>query len=184
MEFSDRELQLSYDSLSDLQRWQITNHLQFEKSPLLWFYLQRKDCGRERKSEKQICDEFLDSKFVSADPTQRNYIRQDDGQYALSPTPVILQPAFADVWSKRIIDSVDGSRSVRSVFQQLNIETTFQAVNKLRLKLTTPAFPFLRAVGSLETGADRRQRLIDESELVENRLQELKNIKRKPLTGY
>lgn len=184
MEFSDRELQSSYDSLIDLQRWQITNHLQFDKSPLLWFYLQRKDCGRVRKSEKQIGEEFLDSKFVKADATQRNYLRNDNGQYALSPTPVIPQPAFMDDWSKGIFDSIDGRRSLRSIFHQLRIETTFQAVNKLRLKLTTPAFPFLIAADVLETETDRRQRLVAESKLQENSRQELKNIKRKPLTGY
>ncbi|HKN83723.1 MAG TPA: class I SAM-dependent methyltransferase, partial [Pyrinomonadaceae bacterium] len=43
MEFGDEELQSSYDALPDSRRWQVTNLLLFDKSPLLWFYLRHND---------------------------------------------------------------------------------------------------------------------------------------------
>ena len=63
MRWTDRDLQARYDALPDLTRWQISNLLMAEQSPMLWFYLQRADCGRPIKSEPQIVGEFLDRRF-------------------------------------------------------------------------------------------------------------------------
>ncbi|HKX33398.1 MAG TPA: class I SAM-dependent methyltransferase, partial [Blastocatellia bacterium] len=52
MEFGDPVVQTHYDSLPDLNRWQITNLLMLEQSPMIWFHLQRTDSGRQRKSER------------------------------------------------------------------------------------------------------------------------------------
>src|SRR5215216_3241077 len=54
MEFEDPQLRSQYESLPDLDRWQVTNLLMLEKSPMLWFYMQRKDSGRERKTEAEV----------------------------------------------------------------------------------------------------------------------------------
>ena len=42
-------------------RWQITNLLAVEKSPSLCFYVQRNDSDAVRKSEQEVCDDFLDT---------------------------------------------------------------------------------------------------------------------------
>jgi len=180
MEFSDPELQDHYDSLPDLRRWQASNLLLFEKSPLLWFYLQHKDCGRERKSERQICEEFLQTKFVRSSTTQRSYVAGDDGTYRLSSNSVSFPPAPSDILLRKVVDSVDAKVSMRDIFQQLEIDSTFQMVNQLRLKLTTIAFPYLRTVEVVENeSVDEQEQGIKAKELKEASLQKFKNIKRR-----
>ena len=46
MEFKDPAVKEAYHALPDLRRWQVTNLLQLEKSPMLWFYLQSPRCSR------------------------------------------------------------------------------------------------------------------------------------------
>ena len=69
--FEDNKLQNLYDDLPDLKRWYITNLLQGENSPMLWFYLHKQSCPRPIKSEKEICQDFLNSKFK---PTMQRHI--------------------------------------------------------------------------------------------------------------
>ena len=144
MEFDDLELQKIYDALPDIERWQVTNLLLSEKSPfLLWFYLQRKDSGRKRKTEKQICDEFLDTKFKRAHVNQKNYVRQKGGKYKLSSrtNPYPSRPIDPSV--KSIVDAITEKRIIREIFDELKIETDFYTVNQARVKLTTTEFPYL-----------------------------------------
>ncbi|MGH9962671.1 MAG: hypothetical protein ACREBC_37080, partial [Pyrinomonadaceae bacterium] len=130
------------------RRWQVSNLLMLEKSPMLWFYLQRKDAGRERKSEKQLCEEFLNLRFTRANTEMRAYVRDKDGKYKLSlrliPYPDARCP---NTLCRRVMDLVVGQAPVRigDIFQQLGIDIRFQVVNKLRLYLTTNAFPYLIA---------------------------------------
>src|SRR5262249_43564981 len=78
MSFRDEELQAAYDALPDMKRWQVTNHLLFERSPQLWFTLQHKDSSHPRKEEKEICNEFLQTRFKRAATVQRSFVRQPD----------------------------------------------------------------------------------------------------------
>jgi SAM-dependent methyltransferase len=48
MEMGDAELQRAYDALPDARRWQVTNLMLQDESPMLWFYLQRTDAPRPR----------------------------------------------------------------------------------------------------------------------------------------
>lgn len=149
IEFDDWKLQEYYETLPDSRRWQVTNLLLLEKSPLLWFYFQRKDCGRQKKSESQLCDEFLSERFVKTSTLQRSYILRGDEKYRLSPNSVPFPIAAPDVSVRKILDSVDAKSSMREIFQRLGIKTTFPVVNQARIKLTTPAFPYLRSIRSL-----------------------------------
>ena len=153
MEFDDPDLQDRYDSLPDASRWQVSNLLLLERSPMLWFYLQRKDSGRPRKSEKQICEEFLNTTFEKAAAKQRSYIRGNDEKYKLSPNARPFPIAAADDSVKMILDSVDGESSMRDIFERLGIKTTFQTVNQTRIKLTTSAFPYLIVIPAVERQA-------------------------------
>lgn len=149
MEFDDPDLQDRYDSLPDSRRWQVSNLLMLEKSPMLWFYLQRKDADRERKSEKQLCEEFLNLRFTKANTEMRAYVRDKDGKYKLSSRSIPYPDArYPDTLCRQIMKLVVGQAPVRTgdIFQQLGIDTRFQAVNKLRLYLTTNAFPYLLTV--------------------------------------
>jgi 2-polyprenyl-3-methyl-5-hydroxy-6-metoxy-1,4-benzoquinol methylase len=144
--FDDAELREQYDALPDSRRWQVTNLLLNEKSPLLWFYFQRKDSGRSRKSEKQMCDEFLETVFERTSTTQRSYIRGDDGSYRLSTTPVPYPLVPPDSSVRKIFEVVDRESTMKELLARLGITPTFAAVNQIRIKLTTTAFPYLKAV--------------------------------------
>jgi hypothetical protein len=147
---------------------------------MLWFYLQRQDSGRERKSERQVCEEFLDTRFVRSSTTQRSYLLGEDGQYSLSPNAVPFPAAPPDAAVRQIVDAVDAGSSMRQVFQRLGMETTFRRVNPARIKLTTSAFPYLRAVPA-EGGDGGGQGPGPKTEqLREASLQKFKNARRKP----
>lgn len=146
MEFPDPELSELYESLPDTRRWQVTNLLMQEKSPMLWFYLQHKDRGFPRKTEKQVCDDFLETVFERVGTRQRSFIRGEDGSYTLSPHAVAYPLAQPDPSEREIADMADGQKTMRDIFRELSLEPTFQLVNRARIKLTTTAFPYLRAV--------------------------------------
>jgi hypothetical protein len=114
---------------------------------MLWFYLQRKDSGRRRKTERQICDEFLETTFSKAATTQQIYIQRGDGKYVLLPRTVRYPTSPPDISNKDIYDRVDGNAPMKDIFRRLHIEDDFSSVNQARIKLTTSAFPYLRAIG-------------------------------------
>jgi len=146
LEFGDEELQRGYNALEDCERWQVTNLLLAEKSPMLWFYFQRKDSGRIRKTERQVCDEFLVTKFVRTNERRLSYALGDDGDYRPAPEAYLHPRAEADASVRRIAEVSDGKQTVGEIFRDLNVPTTFRAVNHARLLLTTSAFPYLKAV--------------------------------------
>ena len=146
LSFEDAELQEQYDAQADSRRWQITNLLLNEKSPLLWFYFQRTDSGRDRKTEKQICKEFLDTTFERTSTTQQSWIRSDDDIYKPSPTPLPYPMVSPNGPARKVFEVVDGQTVMKELLAQVGVNPTFSAVNELRTKLTTTAFPYLRAV--------------------------------------
>ncbi len=146
MTFKDKELQKQSDQLPDLSRWQLANLLLFERSPLLWFYLQRKDSRHPRKSEQQICREFLDTTFKKSATKRTLFIRDDEGTYRTSPHITAYPRFLFDGPVKKIYNMLDETRPIRYTLQLLNMDLNFQAVNDARLKLTTAACPYLRAI--------------------------------------
>jgi 2-polyprenyl-3-methyl-5-hydroxy-6-metoxy-1,4-benzoquinol methylase len=144
--FADEELQEQYDALPDSRRWQITNLLMHEHSPALWFYFQRKDAQHPKKPEKQICEEFLSTRFARTNAIQRSYLRSEDGQYRLSPSRVSYPLAAPHPLLRHVHDAVDGKKTMREVLSLLGIDATFDVVNRIRIMLTTSAFPYLRAL--------------------------------------
>ena len=148
MNFHDSALKETYDSLPDRRRWQIANLLLLESSPMLWFYLRRADSGTERKTERQVCQEFLDAIFVRAATTQSNFLRDGEGKYFLSPNAVPYPIAPPDLAVRRIADAVDGKSTMREIFARLGLEANFHNTNEARMRLTTPEYPYLKSVRS------------------------------------
>jgi hypothetical protein len=148
VEFDDDRLQTLYDALPDSERWTISNYLMLERSPMLWFYLQRTDANRRRKSEKQLCEEFLEQKFRKSSTKKKVFIRSDDGNYVLSDRLRPYPGLHMDNLCSKILASIDSQTAtlLRDVLDQLGVETRFSLINKLRLLLTTNAFPFLVSV--------------------------------------
>lgn len=152
MEFDDALVQEYLDVLPDISRWQVANLLLLDKSPLLWFYLQRSDSGRARKSEREICEEFLDTAFIRATTQQGRYkLGADDVYERLSGTTEFPRTPSNQL-IERTIDLADGNTSMRQIFHRLGIEPTFQKVNQARMELTTSTSPYLRAVKLEEPG--------------------------------
>lgn len=154
-QFHDPETAAHYESLPDAQRWQISNLLMMEVAPMLWFYLQRKDPSRRRKTEKEVCEEFLNTKFGAHSTTVKEYRRDEKGKYRLSPGLISIPAPIVptDELARKAFKVVNPTMCMKDIFHKLKIETSFANVNHVRINLTTSAFPYLKAVSSeKETG--------------------------------
>jgi SAM-dependent methyltransferase len=145
IEFNDPELRERYDALPDLARWQVANLLLHEKSPMVWFYMQRKDSGRARKTEGRVCEEFLDRVFVKSGARQRSFVMDGEGRYRLSPNTPPHPAVPPEPPAREVYELVDGRATMREIFARLGVEPTFHAVNQVRVRLTTSVFPYLLA---------------------------------------
>jgi hypothetical protein len=147
IEFTDAAVQERYDRLPDLDRWQIANYLLWDKSPMLWFYLRRSDDGIGTKSETQMAEEFLQREFVPTAETRRIFYLQESGEYKLMPTPIAYPGKHSKDVCRQILAHVAAKPGIRirNILDTMQIEASFQVVNKLRMQLTTTAFPFLKS---------------------------------------
>lgn len=138
-----------YEALPDYDRWQVTNLLTVEKSPSLFFYVQRNDSGWSRKSEREVCDEFLDTVFERYSTTVTNYVG-GNGNYVLNPTPIPLPSPRVPVeqTARQVFKEAGQGLTIREILATLKIEPAFDLVNNIRTQLTTPLFPYLKAVQS------------------------------------
>lgn len=147
LEFDNEMAASHYQKLPDIARWQISNLLMVERSPSLFFYVQRNDSHIKRKSEAEVCDEFLDTKFARYSTTITHFVSQN-GNYEFSATP-IPHPSPrvpVDQTARRIFREVSPERTIREILQTLSIKPMFNLVNGIRIQLTTPHFPYLKAV--------------------------------------
>lgn len=148
MAFRNPELSKMYASLPDLKRWQITNLLKLNESPMVWFYLQRKDADYERKTESEMCDEFLNTHFDRNTFPTRSFEVNEMSEYILNENsrPYPSLSALNDPTLYKIVTTVDPSYKMKDIFIRLGITPTFENVNNARIKLTTLAFPYLISV--------------------------------------
>lgn len=148
IEFGDADLQHSYDHLGDVSRWQVTNLLLLERSPQLWFYLQRTDANRRRLTVSQINDSFLDTVFEPVRSSRGYYRRQPDGCYRRAQTVVPFPTGTPDPECAPVYAGVDGQRDMGSILAALNVRPDFGRVLACRTRLATSAFPFIAIAGS------------------------------------
>lgn len=146
IEFKDAELRERYDSLPDVQRWQVTNLLLREASPQLWFYLQRKDSGVARKDERDVDEEFLEQVFARTETTQRGFLQTKEGGYKAIQRPLGYPALPPDESVRKFVEAADGRTPMREIFRRLSPAAERAEVHRARLMLTTPQFPYLRAV--------------------------------------
>jgi len=145
VDLGDPEVQKVYDALPDNRRWQVSNLLLFEQSPMIWFYLQRSDCGRPRRSERQVCEQFLDRQFERVRADQRVFLRTGDEGYA--PSPEGGSSALpGDEPTARVLAEVGPGTTIRQIFRRLGLPESFGAVNQMRVRTTTSSFPHLRSL--------------------------------------
>ena len=117
---------------------------------MLWFYLQRDDSGRLKKSEKQLCEEFLNRKFVKNSTKKKLFIQSETGNYLPSQRQPPYPGLHTNPTCSRVIKAIgtQPTATMREIFQQLELDMEFSVINKVRLLLTTNSFPFL--VASIE----------------------------------
>lgn len=145
LELADPELREEYFALPDSRRWQVTNLLLHDRSPLLWFYFQRAG-ARCRRSEREVCEEFLDRCFERCGTLQRSFLRGEDGSYSQLPTPVVYPMAQPGGLEREIAEAAGPERPMREVLRLLGVDLSFPTVDRVRNRLTTSAFPYLWAV--------------------------------------
>jgi SAM-dependent methyltransferase len=148
LNFQDPVLRERYQQLGDLERWEITNQLLGEASPMLWFYLQRADCPRRRMSERDICDGFLGAKFRRTATEKEVFSRTMNGTYSSVPkrAPFPGKPKPGSE-AARVYAALEEGAELSRTLARLGIEQSFPQVQSLRLELATSANPFLEACG-------------------------------------
>jgi SAM-dependent methyltransferase len=144
LSFAEPELARRYASLDDLARWQVTNLLLAEASPMLWFYLQPSASRFVRRTEREMTAAFLETVFQKTSAQQRFWMQQPDKSYALSPRLIPYPPGRREPAVARLFEQVDGERTMRQLLGPRAEDHDF--CNQARLALTTSAFPFLEAM--------------------------------------
>ena len=147
MEMGDAELQRLYDALPDARRWQVTNLLMMESSPMLWFYLQRHDAPVPRRTTAELCEAFLDTPHVRTRTARRVYLAGPDGEYRPSPQEQpypVFRGEGDDV--ERVYEDLDPDAPLRETVERVGVDTgDLRMVNRLRIQLASSAFPLLKA---------------------------------------
>jgi 2-polyprenyl-3-methyl-5-hydroxy-6-metoxy-1,4-benzoquinol methylase len=144
LELGDRELQEAYDALPDVTRWQVMNLLLNEASPMLWFYLQRADSPIRRPTERDLVDALLAHRFARTHTQKEMYIRNASGDYARSPRQLPFpQPRALGGDAAKLYAELDESRPLQHTIDTLGLSRSFSSLHRLRIALTTSAFPYL-----------------------------------------
>lgn len=146
LDLADPELRERYFSLPDAERWLIANLMLQEASPMLWFYFQRKDCPRPRKSEAQIAKDFLSTRFTRIKGTRTIYALNPEGTYPSGGRTLPFPPPLLSGVAKQVYDALDDSAPIGQSIGRLGIDTSFATIHPLRCNLATSAFPFIQAI--------------------------------------
>ncbi len=147
LEFANEVAARHYENLPDVARWQISNLLMVERSPSLVFYVQRKDSSIRRKSEREVCDEFLNTRFARYSTVIKNYVGGNgDYQFSATPVPHPSPRVPVDQTARSIFKEVSHDKTIREVLETLDLNPSLALVNNARIQLTTPHFPYLKAV--------------------------------------
>jgi 2-polyprenyl-3-methyl-5-hydroxy-6-metoxy-1,4-benzoquinol methylase len=147
LSFEDSVLSEKYNNLTDSKRWNVTNLLLLNDSPMLWFYLQKKDANVARLTEEEICKEFLRQRFTKFSATYKQYIQNKGGEHILADSSNLYpNTSILHGHAKFVYQFSDPSLTMNEVFTKLKISPTFKNVNRVRLHLTTSVHPFLDAV--------------------------------------
>lgn len=148
MPFSTQDQRNAYEALSDLDRWQVTNLLLGERSPMLWFYVQRDDSPFPVLTDAALAQGFLEQTFEPAKTSVRQFVLKEAGRYEALPRDLSC-PAPAtpmDPVARQVFAQCDGRRRMAEILTDLGLGGETAAVNRLRLALTSSAQPYLRAV--------------------------------------
>lgn len=146
MAFDTPDLQSRYDALPTHEQMQVTNLLRAETSPMLWFYMHRKDHPGPVKTQGDLDAAFLHQRFVKASTLSRNYVLQGEGNYALAaheiPCPAPFVPV--DPIAAQVFRACDGQRSIAQILDDIGLPADTRTAARLRLLLASGGNPYLR----------------------------------------
>jgi SAM-dependent methyltransferase len=146
VKFDSTELNQRYYDLDDLQRWQVTNLLLCERSPMLWFYLKRTNPDVRPKSERDVCSEFLEQRFLRSQARSLGHQLDDTGKYRPLPTTNLYPGPCRDTRLSKVLEEANGDIRMRDLLSRHRLSVSFPEVNEIRLRLTTSANPYLQSV--------------------------------------
>lgn len=148
LEFLEGTLKERYQSLPDVDRWQTTQLLLHERSPLIWFYLERAGEPAGEVSAKQVAARMLNTRFRQNATQKRSYVRRPDGRYEPSAFSVPFPAVAPHPSVRRIFEEATPERTLAQAIQAAKLEADWDTVARARRLLTTSAFPYLLAEGS------------------------------------
>lgn len=147
IDFENLEINEAYNQLHDVERWQVSNLLMVNQSPMLWLYLQRQDSEFARKPESDLCKEFLETRFERVKTPSLIYILNAQREYHLSSDTHSYFPfAPSDPLLKKVLENIDPNLPIKESLKKLDIDLTFQSINRIRTMLATSGFPYLRSI--------------------------------------
>ncbi|MGW7350866.1 class I SAM-dependent methyltransferase [Streptomyces sp. NPDC054784] len=141
--FADGQLARRAEALDDVDRWRLTQALTVDRSPLLWFYLRRRDNPWPLLGERDRDELFLDSVVAPVTARERVWLRGRSGGYRPLDRTLPLLPGPAA--RTDLYEAADGRRTVRELTASWPEPPSGDALRRLRLGLTVPAAPYLRA---------------------------------------
>lgn len=143
LDLPDPLVRAAYHALDDLSRWQVTNLLLGEVSPLLWFYVQRSDAMVPRRSDAEAREGFLSTIYMPRQTAVEQFRRQGE-HYVSSGQPMSFPVgAPADDLARQVFENCDGYRPMRVILKALGIEDRPAVVEKLRSCLVSTGNPYL-----------------------------------------
>ena len=130
-----------FAALDDISRWQVTNLLMMEKSPMLWFYLRPNQ--HPRQTETEVNTAFLDTVFTKTTARASNYILSAESTYQRAgfEPPIAQPPSPVGPTARAVYEALDPDQPIRTAFEHAGIDQA--NITDLRRQLTTPAFPYL-----------------------------------------
>jgi len=148
LELGDPELQAAYDALPDVRRWQVTNLFTMNKSPMLWFYMQRQDSPYPRRTTRELCDAFLAGRHVPTSTTRQVHLCGPGGTFKSTPDSEFPFPVLKGKGdARRVYEALDPKEPLGATMERLGIDTgNMRLVNRLRMNLASTAFPLLKAI--------------------------------------
>ena len=153
MDFADPEISRLYGDLDAVERWSITNHFRLDRSPMLWFYIERVDSPTPLPKPDALIRSFLTTRFELVCATATLLTADGEGRFQRADRPVPLPsprlPHQADIHS--VLDAVDPDLPFRQALDP-NARTTFAELSRLRERLTTPLICYLRSVDAPSRG--------------------------------
>jgi 2-polyprenyl-3-methyl-5-hydroxy-6-metoxy-1,4-benzoquinol methylase len=147
LDIPDPEIRDRYERLPDVTRWHLTNLIKCERSPWLWFHLQRDDAPRPAPMFGEAVRAFLSTVFRVNDAEQQVLVLGEDGEYRLGPgsLPLAVGRPYEPV--RDLYELVDGRKKMADIFAARGREPTLAAVARARHGLVTAQCPYLVPAG-------------------------------------